>query len=123
MAKDVVRMRTTQKGNMLIELRPCAAVPTKELRSLVQESLGQEAAVRALTQDATIECRNLDSLTTEEELKRVLQEHCGADVVSYLPSEEGSRQHKDSDDKGAHTGRQEATRKTFHQDTLVSRPV
>uniref|UniRef100_A0A182FIB8 Uncharacterized protein n=1 Tax=Anopheles albimanus TaxID=7167 RepID=A0A182FIB8_ANOAL len=84
MAKDVVRMRTTQKGDMLIELRPGAAVPTKELRSLVQESLGQEAAVRALTQDATIECRNLDSLTTEEEMKRILQEQCGVDVVSYL---------------------------------------
>uniref|UniRef100_A0A182F481 Uncharacterized protein n=1 Tax=Anopheles albimanus TaxID=7167 RepID=A0A182F481_ANOAL len=66
-------MRTTQKGDMLIELRQGVAVPT-ELHSLVEESLGQEAAVRALTQDATIECRNLHSLTTEEELEVLLQE-------------------------------------------------
>ncbi|XP_049548805.1 tol-Pal system protein TolA-like [Anopheles darlingi] len=89
MEMEVVRTRTTRKGDMLIELRAGAKVPTMELRSMVQKSLGQEEGVKALSHDTAIECRNLDSITTESELEKALKEQCGVKEISSLRLRKG----------------------------------
>ncbi|XP_049542489.1 uncharacterized protein LOC125955397 [Anopheles darlingi] len=77
------------KEGVLIELRAGAKVPTMELRSMVQKSLGQEEGVKTLSHDTAIECRNLDSITTEGELEKALKEQCGVKEISSLRLRKG----------------------------------
>ena len=43
-----------------------------DFKAQVEEVLGESANVRALSQEASIECRGLDEVTTAEDLRRAL---------------------------------------------------
>lgn len=73
LGQNVVKTRRTQKGEMLFELRRDPTVKSAAFKTLVEKSLGQEAVVRALSQETVVECKDLDEITTEEELRNVLK--------------------------------------------------
>lgn len=62
----------TQKGDMLFELKrdPSAC------QELVAKSLGNEVSIRALSQEAVIECRKLDEITIEGNVRGALLSQC-----------------------------------------------
>lgn len=62
---------------MLFELKKDPAVRSSAFKALVEKSLGEEANVRALSQEKVIECRDMDEITTKEEVESALREHCG----------------------------------------------
>jgi hypothetical protein len=70
----VARIRRTKNGNMLFELNRDSYAKSAAFKGLVEKSLGTDVTVRALTQEVVVECRNLDEVTTEEELREALIE-------------------------------------------------
>ncbi|XP_052561918.1 uncharacterized protein LOC128092324 [Culex pipiens pallens] len=72
LGENVVKTRRTQTGAMLFELKNDPAVKSSAFKSLVEKAVGYESKVRALLPETTIECRNLDKITTEEELEDAL---------------------------------------------------
>lgn len=72
LGENVVKTRRTQNGGLLFELKKDPAVKSSAFKSLVENAVGNELKVRALSPESTIECKNLDEITTEEELKSAL---------------------------------------------------
>jgi hypothetical protein len=60
---------------MLFELKGDTLVKSVDYKELIEKALGEDATVRALTQEIVVEVCNLDEITTEEELRGVLTEH------------------------------------------------
>ena len=73
LGENVVKARRTQKGEMLFELKKDPAVKSSAFKSLVEQSLGAEATVKALSPETVIECKNLDEITTACELEDALR--------------------------------------------------
>lgn len=69
----VTRIRRTQNGEMLFELKKDMSAKSTEYKELVEKSLGEAAKVRALAHEVLVECRNLDEVTTEGELREALK--------------------------------------------------
>ncbi|XP_058837938.1 myb-like protein W [Topomyia yanbarensis] len=69
LAENVVKTRRTQKSEMIFELKNDPSVKGSIYRELLAKSLGNEANVRALSQEAVVRCKVLDEITTVEELK------------------------------------------------------
>lgn len=61
-------VRKTQKDELLFQLKDTGN-KTTEFSSIIREVLLQEASVRPLTQRVTVECRDLDEITTKEEVR------------------------------------------------------
>lgn len=74
---NVVKTRRTQRGEMIFELKKDPAVKSSAFKQLVEKSLGEGANVRALCQETMVECRDLDEVTTVDELKNALVAQCG----------------------------------------------
>lgn len=81
LGERVVRTRRTQKGEMILELEKDPSVKSTAFKKLVSEALGDEANVKALSQETVIECRDLDEITTEQELRNALTTQCTLDSV------------------------------------------
>lgn len=62
---DIRSIRRTQKGELLLELKRDSTLSSFSCKRRVEESLKDKATVRALTQEALIECRDLDEMTTK----------------------------------------------------------
>lgn len=69
---NVVKTRRTQRGEMLFELKKDPEIKSAAFKELVETALGSEAEVRAMSQETTVEAKNLDEVTTESEVKAVL---------------------------------------------------
>lgn len=74
LGENVVKTRRTQKGEMLFELKKDPSIKSSAFKELVEKSLGSEANVRALSQETVVECRDLDEITTVDELRDALNE-------------------------------------------------
>ncbi|ALC49910.1 CG12994 [Drosophila busckii] len=68
LAQHVRGIRKTAKGELLFELSKTADPSTKIISEAVQEFLGANAEVRALTETSLVEIKDIDEVTTEEEL-------------------------------------------------------
>ncbi|XP_055643580.1 uncharacterized protein LOC129779862 [Toxorhynchites rutilus septentrionalis] len=82
LGENVARIRRTQNGEMLFELKKNPTIKSSTYRELVEKSLGETAKVRALSQEIAIECRNLDEITTDDELREALNEQFELSDVS-----------------------------------------
>ncbi|XP_053686440.1 uncharacterized protein LOC128735979 [Sabethes cyaneus] len=69
--KNVIKSRRTQNGELLFELKKDPA--SSAFKEMVEKVLGDEANVRALSQETTIECRELSMFTTENDLRQKLE--------------------------------------------------
>lgn len=76
LGNQVSRIRKARNGDMLIELRDPAVKSTayKELiQDAVREAGVEKFKVKALTQEIVVECRNMDEITTADDLRDSLK--------------------------------------------------
>lgn len=77
----VSKIRRTQNGELLLQLSS-SGEGTTAFKNLIGESLGEQADVRALSQRVTIECRDLDEITTKEDICEALKKQLLLKTVS-----------------------------------------
>ena len=71
-SEHVSRIRRTQKGEMLLELTKSDNENTNSCRELVASVLDGNAAVKSLSQEVLIECKDLDDVTTKKDVYQAL---------------------------------------------------
>ncbi|XP_055633855.1 uncharacterized protein LOC129774180 [Toxorhynchites rutilus septentrionalis] len=74
LGENVAKVRRTQNGQLLFELKKDPTIRSSTYKELVEKSLAETAKVRALSQETVVECRNLDEITTYTELRVALNE-------------------------------------------------
>lgn len=67
LGKSVAKIRRTQKKELLLQLNNSGEQSTA-FRSLVREMLGENAEVPTLSHRVKIECKDLDEITTREDI-------------------------------------------------------
>lgn len=80
--ENVLKSRRTQNGELLFELKKDPSVKSVAFKELVERVLGDEASVRALSQETTIECRELSMFTMETDLRQRLESE---DALGKVP--------------------------------------
>ncbi|EDW35118.1 GL15643 [Drosophila persimilis] len=68
----VVRIRRTQKGELLLQLN-MSGEETETFKSLVANTLKEHAEVRSLSHRVTVECKDLDEIPTTEDICEALR--------------------------------------------------
>ncbi|XP_033252813.1 uncharacterized protein LOC117192268 [Drosophila miranda] len=68
----VARIRRTQKGELLLQLNK-SGEETETFKSLVANTLKEHAEVRSLSHRVTVECKDLDEITTTEDICEALR--------------------------------------------------
>ncbi|XP_058449259.1 uncharacterized protein LOC131429227 [Malaya genurostris] len=76
LGEDVHKVRRTRNGEMLLELKRNPKAGSISYKELTEKALGNKVEVRALCPEATLRCKDLDEITTEEEVKLALKEQC-----------------------------------------------
>ncbi|KAH8271159.1 hypothetical protein KR026_004253, partial [Drosophila bipectinata] len=71
LGEAVSRIRRTQKEELLLQLKK-SGEETAALKALVSESVGDQVKVRSLSHKIEIECRDLDEITTKEEVSEAI---------------------------------------------------
>uniref|UniRef100_A0A1B0BQR5 Uncharacterized protein n=1 Tax=Glossina palpalis gambiensis TaxID=67801 RepID=A0A1B0BQR5_9MUSC len=66
--ENVTRIRKTLKGEMLLEFKQSAKDENSAYSKLVQKALGQEAIVKLMTTQTKIEFKDLDEITSADDL-------------------------------------------------------
>lgn len=77
---DVRSIRRTRTGEMILELRKDAVTKGPAYKALAEKVLGDTVEVRALTMEVTLQIKNLDEITVEDEVAQALKEQCEAVV-------------------------------------------
>lgn len=72
LGQNVRNIRKTQKGDLLLELNKPSHQRTGDFRHTVEEVLGVDAEVRALTQEVLLEIKDIDEITTKEDVHAAL---------------------------------------------------
>lgn len=72
LGQNVKNIRKTVKGELLLELNKSAHQSTVEFRHTVEEVLGTSAEVRSLSHEVDIEIRDIDEVTSKEEVYEAL---------------------------------------------------
>ena len=93
LGKAAVRIRRTAKGCLLIELKG-AAKKTEEFKKNVCEALGEEAQVKSLSHRVNVVCKDIDEVTTKEDINKAMADHFGvqeATVVSIRKAYGGTQ--------------------------------
>lgn len=69
----VVRVKRNQKGQMMFELKKEEGAKRDALKAAVTQALGEAATVTVRTQEISIVCRDMDEVTTKEEVLEALK--------------------------------------------------
>jgi hypothetical protein len=77
MGEKVARIKRTQKGQMMFELRREEEQRGVKYQDVVEKALGGLATVRVLTQEMSVVCKDMDEITSKEELLRALGNQFG----------------------------------------------
>lgn len=77
----VSRIRRTQKGELLIQLKP-GDNPTSDFKEGLEASLGQNAEVKPLTSLKTIECKDINEATTVQDIVEAIKTQIDVDGIS-----------------------------------------
>ncbi|XP_070075758.1 uncharacterized protein [Drosophila takahashii] len=94
--KNVRRIKRTAKGDLLLELDGASRDDTQSIKESIGNVLGDRACVRTVVEEAHVEIRDLDELTTKEEVAAAVHALTGhqvdASIVKALrPAYAGSR--------------------------------
>ncbi|XP_069961840.1 uncharacterized protein [Bactrocera oleae] len=73
LGENVSRIRKTAKGEMLLELRRAQTGSIHEYRKEIDRILGDQAQTRALTHELTVEIRDLDEITTKDDIVEAIR--------------------------------------------------
>ena len=71
---NVSKIRRTQKGDLMFELKKSSVGKTDDFRNQVLNSLGENVAVRSQKHEIYIQCKDLDEVTSREEICTALKE-------------------------------------------------
>lgn len=70
---NVSRIRKTAKGEVLLELKETQMKSMGEFKSGICKVLGDQAQVRTLTHEVMVEIRDLDEITTKEDITEAIR--------------------------------------------------
>ncbi|XP_054089783.1 uncharacterized protein LOC128922628 [Zeugodacus cucurbitae] len=73
LGENVARIRKTVKGEILIQLKDAQMKNTGEFKTDISKVLGEQAQIRALTHEVMVEIRDLDEITTKEDIAEAIQ--------------------------------------------------
>ena len=71
---NVRKIRRTQKGELLLEINASSKEETGKFNELVGKTLEGRAEIRARVSETLIECKDLDEVTTEDDICAALEE-------------------------------------------------
>lgn len=74
LGEQVVRMRRTRNGDILLELKPEEGAKSATFKPLMEEAIGEGATIRALSQEVTVEVNGIEEFATEEDLRASMKE-------------------------------------------------
>ncbi len=74
LGENVARIRRTRDGQMLLELNRGSDKKSADYRELVKTALADQAEVRTLSQEISLECRDLDEVTTKGDIRQALDD-------------------------------------------------
>ncbi|KAI8115399.1 hypothetical protein CVS40_12361 [Lucilia cuprina] len=72
LGQNVKSIRKTAKGELLLELNKSAHQSTSEFSQTVKEVIGTDAAVRVMVNEVFLEIKDIDEITTKEEVHEAL---------------------------------------------------
>ncbi|KAH8367498.1 hypothetical protein KR084_005246, partial [Drosophila pseudotakahashii] len=78
--KNVRRIKRTAKGDLLLELDGASREDTQSIKESLGNVLGDLARVRTVVEEAHVEVRDLDDLTTKEEVAAAVHALTGHQV-------------------------------------------
>ncbi|XP_017478968.1 PREDICTED: uncharacterized protein LOC108368603 [Rhagoletis zephyria] len=93
---SVSKIRRTQKGDLLIELAK-SCPKSAELKALVSATLGDDASVKTFTHRILVECKDIDEVTTKEEVYNAIKSLPGlegiesSDITGLRPAYAGTQ--------------------------------
>lgn len=79
---DVQKIRRTQGGDMIIELKKDSKNKSSTYKELTERVMGEGVTVKAMCPEATLQCKDLDEITTEDEVRTAMREQCGLGEVA-----------------------------------------
>ncbi|CAD6998283.1 unnamed protein product [Ceratitis capitata] len=68
LGENVSRIRKTAKGEILLEMKKAQMTSTGAYQKEICKVLGEQAQIRALTHEISVEIRDLDEITTKEDI-------------------------------------------------------
>lgn len=81
LGNTVTRIRRTQKGDLLFQLKGTGE-KTQEFKGLIGETLGKEAEVRTLTHRILLEVKDIDEVTSKEDICEAVKTQYNLNGVS-----------------------------------------
>lgn len=96
LGEAVSRIRRTQKGSLLLQLKENGE-KTNDFKEVISGALGSKAEVRSLKTKVVIECRDMDEITTSEDICEAImkqygsKEVCSKDILSLRKSYGGTQ--------------------------------
>lgn len=72
MGSNVSQIRRTKTGELLVLFNPGGLTKSSTYKAMVEKVVGEEVSVKALTQEILMECKNMDEVTTEDDLREAL---------------------------------------------------
>lgn len=81
---DVKSIRRTRTGEMLLILKKSAKTSSSAHMAAARQVLGEGVTMRALAPEVTIQCKELDEFTTEDELVAAIKKECNVMVAKIL---------------------------------------
>lgn len=77
LGENVTRIRRTQGGDLLLQLKKKPSAVPQSYEVAVQQVLGEKATARTLTKEVFLEVRDIDEVTTREDIVEAAQEQIG----------------------------------------------
>lgn len=71
----VRKIRKTAKGELLLQLKQQTSEEAKKIKEAMERVLEETATVKSLCQRKSIECRDLDEITSQEDIISSIKEH------------------------------------------------
>ncbi|KAI8118185.1 Retrovirus-related Pol polyprotein from type-1 retrotransposable element R1 [Lucilia cuprina] len=80
--ENVSRIRRTQKGDLLLEIKATSKEAVGIFQEQVKRSIGSQAEIRTHERKICVECRDIDEVTTKEEICTALINQFGAEDIN-----------------------------------------
>lgn len=81
MGKNVSGIRRTHKGDLLLEIRTNDRELVDRFHEKIEKTMGQEVSIKTRRNEVLVECRNLDEVTTKEEICLAFANERGIDSI------------------------------------------
>ncbi|XP_049315861.1 uncharacterized protein LOC125779263 [Bactrocera dorsalis] len=73
LGENVTKIRKTAKGQILLELKEAQMKSTGVFKTEISKLLGENAQIKALTHEVLVEIRDLDEITTKEDITEAIR--------------------------------------------------